>query len=129
MAEKPCPLQSLRAAGRMEDHAAEIPRGDADVAEAGLRHQRGKLRWRRELRHGAGEICVRLLVAGDRAADAGKNLPTVEAEDARHRARAGLRKFEDAEFSAPAQNAGKLAETLLVIRQVAKAECGGDEVE
>src|SRR5208282_81660 len=119
----------LRALRGVKDHASEIPGGDADGGEAGLLHERGEFGRRRELGDGAGEIPVRLGVAGNGAADARQNVLEVEAEQSRHRTGGRLGEFENADFPALFEDTRDLAEAVLVVREIAKAEGGGDEVE
>src|SRR5277367_572069 len=119
----------LRPPSIMQDHGAEIPGDDANVAEPCPKHERSELGGRWKLRYRPGKIRVRILVAGNRAADSRQNLPEIEAEDASHRTRAGFSKFQNAQFPVPPQDAREFAEPVFVIRQVAKSKRRGDQVE
>jgi len=113
----------------VEDDAAEIPGGDADILKACLTHERGKLVRRRKPRDGAGKIRVGLAIAGDGPADARKDIFEIEAEESRHGAANRFGEFEDAHFPTLLEHARDFAETLIVTGEIAKAEGRCDEVE
>src|SRR5580704_13039489 len=91
-------LFCLRHASRIKDHAAKVPRGDANIREAVFLHQSGQLLRRREPCYGAGQVGVGFAAAGNRAADAGKNLTEIKSEQCREWSRTRFGELQDSSF-------------------------------
>src|SRR5581483_6545890 len=113
----------------VERQGSQRPYANLNVTIAGLRQERRKLLRAEETRDGIGEIFIGGALAGNPPADARKHTTEIPAVEIPPGARRRLREFEDGNRSAGFENAMNLAQTGFIIRQIAKAEGRGDEIE
>src|SRR5271169_1544506 len=107
---------------------AECVWGKRDLAKAGLMHAAEHFVGRGKAFDRRGQIGIRATHSRKYGADRGKNFLEVDAVTLADQS-AGLSEIEDAAFSAGSQHARNLAQSGIVVGQVAEAECRCHQME
>ena len=113
----------------MEGHGAEGHEVDTDGMKAGLFKECGEFVGPEETRNGLGKVSVGGSVAGNEAAEFGKNLPAVETVEVTEKARGGLGEFKNGQSAAGLEDAADFPEAVFIIGEIAEAEGGGNQIE
>src|SRR6185503_1623268 len=105
-------------------HALEL-----DRTESGATHFAGKLRGGRKFSDGFRQVTIGVAGAGERAAQNRQNIARIKSIQFPKQGSIGLREFENGRNAITLQDAVHFGEAGMVIREVAKSEGYGYEVE
>ena len=122
-------LRLFRAHADMQGHRVEHHQDDTDFSVAGLFHEVGEFSWMEEAGYGLGQVSVSGRIAGNPSTDLRQHRLAIKPVGVAEQSRRRLGEFQDGQASARLQDAQKLAQTALIVRQISKPKRRGYQIE
>src|SRR3984957_17972411 len=113
----------------MQNNASKVPGVRPHINESHTLNHFRKLFTVRKSRYRSRQIFVGVLAPGNRSAHIRQYVAEIESKKARHRSAARLGEFQDSKLAIVFQNTSELPQAAFVVRQIAKPERRGHQVE